>query len=154
MLISPSFTRLLISLVRSFRYFHHPSQAINDRILFCDEECETTKKRFEADIQAKQRQLELLNNKISSPDDPKGIESTIKNLNAEYEQLKLQQHREDKKNMAKLTAVTNELDECEEIEGTLKDTFQKVNEMILTELDDECGSMRERITSFNQEVNG
>jgi chromosome segregation ATPase len=135
----------------------HSLQAIKDRVTSCEEESATTKERLEADIQDKRRQPELLNKRISSLNDPKGIESTIMKLDAEYEQLKLRQQREEKKNMAKLKAVTDELHECQKLEAALLNTFQKDSKMIkayLTVLEDKCGSMREDIASLNQEVNG
>ena len=88
---------------------HHSSQAIKTRIISCEEECEATKGRLEADIHGKQHQLELLNNRISSLKDLKGVESTIKKLDAEYEQLQARQQKEEKENMAKIKAVTDEL---------------------------------------------
>ncbi len=88
---------------------HHSSQAIKARIISCEEECEATKGRLEADIHGKQHQLELLNNRISSLKDLKGVESTIKRLDAEYEQLQLLQKKQEKENIAKMKAVTDEL---------------------------------------------
>ena len=118
---------------------HHPYQAIKDRINSCEEECEDTKERLEADIQGKRRQFELLNSKISSLTDPKGVESTIKKLDAEYKQLQARQQKEEKENMANIKAVT--------------DKIEKKMKTYPTGLDDECDRMREEIVSLNNEVN-
>ena len=54
------------------------------------------------------RQLELLNNRISFLSDPRGIKSTIKKNDAEYERLQVRQQKEKKEKMTKMKAVTYE----------------------------------------------
>jgi hypothetical protein len=121
------------------------SQAIKVRVISCDEESEATKERLEADIQAKQRQLELLNNRISSLNDPKGVESTIMELDAEYEQLKLRQQREEKENMAKLKAVTDEIRRAfilaKEYEAHKKKRLDEMNDYI-RQKQEECENIK------------
>ena len=71
------------------------------------------------------------------------------------ERVRMQFHKFLRKSM--VAFLNDDSDECEELEGSLLDTFQKDNERIevyLTGLDDECGRMREEIASLNQEVNG
>ena len=105
---------------------HHSSQAIKTRIISCEEECEATKGRLEADIHGKQHQLELLNNRISSLMDLKGVESTIKKLDAEYEQLQAQQQKEEKENIAKIKAVTDELANEKRRMAVVKDLIKAI----------------------------
>jgi SMC interacting uncharacterized protein involved in chromosome segregation len=115
---------------------HHSSQAIKYQVTSCEEECASTKERLEADIQDKRNQLQLLNNKILSLNDRiDHQESTIKKHDAEYMQL----CRQVKENMAKIKAVTDD------IEKKMKD--------FRTGFDDECDRMREEIMSSNKEVN-
>ena len=139
----PVWSTLFFTTSRGCR--HHPYQAIKDRINSCEEECEDTKERLEADIQGKRRQLELLNSKISSLNDPKDIESTIKKLDAEYEQLQIRQQKEEKDNMAKMKAVTDEirrsLSLAKEYEAHKKNRLEEMNSYI-RQKQEECENIK------------
>ena len=84
-------------------------KAIKQRITSSEYECKSNKVKLESDIQDKRRQLEILNDRISSLNDPKGIETTIKKCDDEYEQLKNRQRKEEKENLAKMKAVLDEI---------------------------------------------
>eukprot|EP00571_Detonula_confervacea_P007692 CAMPEP_0172324148 /NCGR_PEP_ID=MMETSP1058-20130122/50580_1 /TAXON_ID=83371 /ORGANISM="Detonula confervacea, Strain CCMP 353" /LENGTH=703 /DNA_ID=CAMNT_0013040345 /DNA_START=80 /DNA_END=2191 /DNA_ORIENTATION=- len=82
-------------------------ETIKHKLASCEEECEATKQKLETDIKGKQRQLDLLKTRISSLNDPKGVESTLAKYNAEYKQLQLQQQKEEKEYTAKKKAVAD-----------------------------------------------
>ncbi len=76
-------------------------------------------------------------------------------LDGSAERVRAQFHKFLRKSMVAFLSDDN--DECEELEGALLDTFQKDSERVevyLAGLDDECGRMREEIASLNEEVNG
>ena len=89
--------------------YHFIEQAIEHRITSLEYECKSKKAKLEGDIQDKPRQLETLNDSISSLNDPKGIETTIKEYNDEYEQLQSRQRKEEKEYLAKMKAVLDEI---------------------------------------------
>mmetsp|Transcript_30073 Transcript_30073/g.72630 ORF Transcript_30073/g.72630 Transcript_30073/m.72630 type:complete len:697 (-) Transcript_30073:1689-3779(-) len=84
-------------------------EAIKEKIMSCEEECERTKQQLEADIKAKRRELELLHTDISSLDDPNGVEATIAKYDAEYKQLEILDQKEEKEHTAQKQAVTDEI---------------------------------------------
>jgi len=84
-------------------------QAIKHRITSSEFECKSKKAKLEGDTQDKRRQVEILNDSISSLNDPKGIETTIKEYNDEYEQLISRQRKEEKEYLAKMKAVSDEI---------------------------------------------
>jgi 3-methyladenine DNA glycosylase AlkC len=52
--------------------------------------------------------------------------------------------------------LNDDNDECDELEGALLDTFQKDSDRVnvfIAGLLDECGTMKEEISSLNEEVN-
>jgi hypothetical protein len=51
----------------------------------------------------------MLNNNISSLDDPKGIESTLKRYDDEYEELQLHMQKEEGENRNRLKAVSDKI---------------------------------------------
>ena len=59
--------------------------------------------------QAKKKELERLNTKISSLNDPESIEKAIEKYNAQYRQLEVQQKKEENEHKATLKAVSEEI---------------------------------------------
>ena len=110
------------------------SQAIKDKIESCKEECETRKERLEIDINGKHRQLDLLNTKISSLNDPRGVESTIEGYDAEYKRLQSQQRKEEGENTAKKKAVNDEIrnafELAKEYEAAKRNKLNELNSYI------------------------
>jgi len=100
-------------------------EAIIEQITSCEEECASTKEQLESDIRDKHRQLDLLNNKISSTNDPMGVDSTIDKYNAEYKQLQLQQLKQEKENMANKKAVADEIRKALEMAKKYEDAKRK-----------------------------
>jgi hypothetical protein len=88
---------------------HRPIQTIKQSISSSKKECESTKQKMEANIQGTCRQLELLNNRISSLSNPRGIEATIKKNNAKYERLQVREQEEKKEQMTLMKAETDEI---------------------------------------------
>jgi kinetochore protein NDC80 len=84
-----------------------------------------------------------------------GGEQNALTLDESAERVRMQFHKFLRKSM--VAFLNDDNDECEELEGSLLDSFQKDSErveMYLTGLDDECGRMREEIASLNEEVIG
>ena len=105
----------------------------------------STRVKLEADIQDKRRQLEILNNRISSLNNPKGIESTIKRYDDEYEELQLRQQKEERENQAKLKAVSDEIRHAiilaKENEAQKKKLLNVMNDYIRQKME-ECESFK------------
>lgn len=116
-------------------------ETIKQRITSSEKECNSMKEKLEADIQDKRRQLVLLNDRISSLNDPKGIESTIKKYEDEYEQLQLRQRKEEKENTAKLKAVHDEIVKA----LTLAKEYEVQKEKKLEEMNDYIRRQKEAI---------
>ena len=64
---------------------------------------------MEDDINGKRRELESLNTKISSLNDPDGVESSVAKFDSEYQQLQLQKQMQAKENEIKKKAVADEI---------------------------------------------
>ena len=64
---------------------------------------------MEDDIKGKRRELESLNTKISSLNDPDGVESTVAKFDSEYQQLQLQKQMQAKENEIKKKVVADEI---------------------------------------------
>lgn len=80
---------------------------------------------MEGEIKDKRRQMELLNTKISSLNDPEGIESTIAKYDSEYKQLQLVQQKQEKENMTKKKAVADEIRRALTLAKEYEDTKKK-----------------------------
>ena len=80
-----------------------------------------------------------------SLNDPKGVESTIKKLDAEYEQLQIRQQKEEKKNIAKIMAVTDEIRRAltlaKEYEAHKKKRLEEMNSYI-RQKQEECENIK------------
>ena len=61
------------------------------------------------EVKAKKDELERLNTKISSLNDPQSIETAIEKYNAQYRQLQTRQQKEEKEHAARLKAVSEEI---------------------------------------------
>ena len=120
-------------------------KAIKQRITSSEYECKSNKVKLESDIQDKRRQLEILNDRISSLNDPKGIETTIKKCDDEYEQLKNRQRKEEKENLAKMKAASDEIRHAcmlvKENEAQKKQLFNDMNDYISQKME-ECESFK------------
>lgn len=89
------------------------------------------------------------------PDDADVNEEELLTLNGSSDRVEYQFHKFLRKSM--VAFLNDDNDECEELEGTLLDEFQRDSEGVeayLTGLDEECGKMREEIAMLNEEVNG
>ena len=121
------------------------TKAIKQRITSSEYECKSTKVKLEADIQDKRRQLEILNNRISSLNDPKVIESTIKKHDDEYEELQVRQRKEERENVAMLKAVSDEIRHAvmlaKEYDAKKKQLFNDMNDYISQKME-ECESFK------------
>jgi hypothetical protein len=86
-----------------------------------------------------------LNDRISSLNDPKGIETTIKKCDDEYEQLKNRQRKEEKENLAKMKAASDEIRHAymlaKENEAQKKQLFHDMNDYISQKME-ECESFK------------
>jgi phosphotransacetylase len=120
-------------------------KAIKQRITSSEYECKSNKVKLESDIQDKRRQLEILNDRISSLNDPKGIETTIKKCDDEYEQLKNRQRKEETENLAKMKAASDEIRHAcmlvKENEAQKKQLFNDMNDYISQKME-ECESFK------------
>ena len=120
-------------------------KAIKQRITSSEYECKSNKVKLESDIQDKRRQLEILNDRISSLNDPKGIETTIQKCDDEYEQLKNRQRKEEKENLAKMKAASDEIRHAcmlvKENEAQKKQLFNDMNDYISQKME-ECESFK------------
>ncbi len=111
----------------------HPSffQSIKETIVRSQEECNAEREKLENEVKAKKNELERLNTKISSLNDPQGIESAIEKYNAQYRQLQTQQKKEEKELAARLKAVSEEIQSAvelaEEWQQHQKKTLNKLN---------------------------
>ena len=84
-------------------------QSIKEGITRSQEECNAEQHQLESDIKAKKKELERLNTKISSLNDPESIEKAIEKYNAQYRQLEVQQKKEENEHKATLKAVSEEI---------------------------------------------
>jgi len=100
-------------------------EAIREQITSCEEECASTKEQLESHIRGKHRQLDLLNNKISSTNDPMSVDLTIDKYNAEYKHLQLQQLKQEKEDMANKMAVAGEIRKALEMAKEYEDAKRK-----------------------------
>ena len=104
-------------------------QATKDKISSCEEETEATKEKLESDIKAKQRQLDLLQTKISSLNDPEGVKATIAKYDAEHKRLQLQLEKERKEHAAMKKAVDDEIRAALMKAKEYQDYKKKLNEL-------------------------
>ena len=102
-LLCPSLTH------HSIHHFTQHPQTIKDKISSCTDECDASRERLEDDIKGKRRELESLNTKISSLNDPDGVESTVAKFDSEHQQLQLQKQMQAKENEIKKKAVADEI---------------------------------------------
>ncbi len=106
-------------------------QSIKERIVRSQEECNAEREKLENEVKAKKKELERLNTKISSLNDPQGIESAIEKYNTQYRQLQTQQKKEEKEHAARLKAVSEEIrsavELAEEWQQHQKKTLNKHN---------------------------
>lgn len=86
-----------------------------------------------------------MNNRISSLNDPKVIESTIKKHDDEYEELQVRQRKEERENFAKLKAVSDEIRHAvmlaKEYDAKKKQLFNDMNDYISQKME-ECESFK------------
>jgi len=108
--------------------------SIKHKIACCDEDCETTKQQLESDIKGKQRQHDLLSTKISSLNDPQGLELTLAKYKTEYKQLQMQLQTQEEEYTAKKKAVTDEIRNAltlaKEYDVAKKTKLKEMNEYI------------------------
>lgn len=83
-----------------------------------------------------------MNSRISSLNDPKGIESEIKKYDNEYEELKDRQREEERENLAKMKAVLDEIRHAytlaKDNDGKKKQLFNDMNDYISQKVEEEC----------------
>jgi len=82
---------------------------IKEKIVSSQEECNVEQQNLENEIKAKKKELERLNTKIYSLNDPQSIEAAIEKYDAQYRQLQTQQQKEEKEHAATLKAVSEEI---------------------------------------------
>ncbi|KAL7496652.1 hypothetical protein ACHAWT_004783 [Skeletonema menzelii] len=82
---------------------------IKEKIVSSQEECNVEQQNLENEIKAKKKELERLNTKISSLNNPQSIEAAIEKYDAQYRQLQTQQQKEEKEHAATLKAVSEEI---------------------------------------------
>eukprot|EP00986_Skeletonema_menzelii_P020290 scaffold30745_cov160-Skeletonema_menzelii.AAC.4 len=82
---------------------------IKEKIVSSQKECNVEQQNLENEIKAKKKELERLNTKISSLNDPQSIEAAIEKYDAQYRQLQTQQQKEEKEHAATLKAVSEEI---------------------------------------------
>mmetsp|Transcript_19429 Transcript_19429/g.33117 ORF Transcript_19429/g.33117 Transcript_19429/m.33117 type:complete len:706 (-) Transcript_19429:92-2209(-) len=82
---------------------------IKERIVCSQEECNAEQQKLENEVKAKKDELERLNTKISSLNDPQSIETAIEKYNAQYRQLQTRQQKEEKDHAVRLKAVSEEI---------------------------------------------
>lgn len=132
----------LIFVSNMFPHSSHISlffQTIKDKITSCQDECETKREQLASDIKGKERQLDLLNTKISSLNDPKGVESTIEKYNAEYKQLQMEEQRQGREIMAMKKSVNDEIRKA----LVLAREFQVEREKKLSDMNEYIGKRKE-----------
>ncbi len=78
--------------------------------------------------------MPMLNNNMSSLDDPKGIESTLKRYDDEYEELQLHMQKEEGENRNRLKAVSDKIRHAfilaKENEAQKKQSLDNMNDFI------------------------
>eukprot|EP00970_Alexandrium_tamarense_P018382 scaffold13330_cov205-Alexandrium_tamarense.AAC.19 len=114
---------------------------IKQKITSCQEESTAEQEKLESEIKSKRRQLELLQTKITTLNDPKGTEATIEKYNAQYKQLQALQLKQDKENTAKKNAVAEEIRNAVEKAQKHQDFVKKaISEMngYLKKKEEEC----------------
>lgn len=117
----------------SFLVAHHtflftcinPLKFIKERIVRSQEECDAEQQQLESEVKAKKKELERLNTKISSLNDPQSIEAAIEKYNAQYTQLQTQQKKEEKEHAATLRAVSEEIRRALELAEELQEHKRK-----------------------------
>ncbi|KAL3760419.1 hypothetical protein ACHAWU_005954 [Discostella pseudostelligera] len=94
---------------RSFVKLIEDIEAIKDKTTSGKEECDQLKVGLETEINDNVRELESIQTKISSINDPTVVESNIAKIDAEYKQLKARQQQTVKEHVVTKKAVTDEI---------------------------------------------
>lgn len=105
-------------------------QIIAEKIKICQEECAADQEKLESDISAKRRQLDQLNNKKTSLNDPQGTESTIDKYHRQYEELQGLKKKKDDENVAMMKAVNDEM--CKAME--MVQDYQQYKKKVVGEM--------------------
>ena len=121
-------------------------QAIEHRITSSEYECKSKKAKLEGDIQDKPRQLETLNDRISSLNDPKGIETTIKEYNDEYEQL------QSRMKAVFMLAKEKLLISWKEFEDATKRASEEEKQRLIDEAEEKMISLRDEISQLKSDL--
>ncbi|KAL7549627.1 hypothetical protein ACHAWF_017696 [Thalassiosira exigua] len=100
-------------------------KAIIGKIASCKEEGERQKAKLEAEIKDKRRQLKILGTKISSIDDPEGVEAALRKIESECERLEAQRQKQAKEIEAEKKAVNDEVRRALELAKEYKDHKEK-----------------------------
>lgn len=98
---------LLYALVIDIQHIY--LQAIKDKIAASRKEFTTEQELLQSEIQSKQRQLQILQSKITTLNDPGETESAIFKYEKQYKELLVSQKKQDKENVARKRAVTDEI---------------------------------------------
>lgn len=84
--------------------------------------------QLESDIQAKHRQIELLQTKITSLNDPSGTDSAIAKCDALYEDLQALQTKRHQENVSRRKSVAEEIRRAVEAAAEYEKFVQRVIE--------------------------
>jgi len=108
--------------------------ALKEKIEAIQEECNNTQQELESQISSKRRQIQLLESKISSLDNPEDADSTIQKYNRRYEELLELQKKNREEMRANMKAVNDEIRNAMELvkkyEEYKKKTVEEVKEYL------------------------
>jgi kinetochore protein NDC80 len=106
----------------------HIFQTINDKITQRQEESTTEQEKLQSEIQAKQRQLHLLQSKITTLNDPSDTNATIATCEKRYKELQALQKKQEGEIVAKKQAVMEEIRKAVQASVDLDKFAEKVFE--------------------------
>ncbi|KAL7521989.1 hypothetical protein ACHAWX_006685 [Stephanocyclus meneghinianus] len=107
---------------------HEKFESVVHKITTHQEESKMKEEQLESDIQAKYRQIELLQTKITTLNDPNGTDSAIAKCDALYKDLQALQTKRHKENLSRRKSVAEEIRRAVEAAAEYEKFVQRVIE--------------------------